>query len=62
MIEFYSLGADMPLHVHDEIVIEDDNAFSLDEINEVMGRPVKWAPGLPLKGDSFETDYYKKDD
>lgn len=62
MIEFYSLGADMPLHVHDEIVIEDDNTFSLDEINEVMGRPVKWAPGLPLKGDSFETEYYKKDD
>jgi DNA polymerase len=62
MVEFYGLGADMPLHVHDEIVIEDDNMFTMDEINQVMGKPVKWAPGLPLKGESFETFYYKKED
>lgn len=60
--DFYVLGADMPLHIHDEIVIEDDSMFTMDEINEVMGRPVKWAPGLPLRGDGFETNYYLKGD
>lgn len=62
MKDFHALGADMPLHVHDEIVIEDDCMFSMEEIDAVMSRPVKWAPGLPLKGESFETLYYKKED
>lgn len=62
MKDFYALGADMPLHVHDEIVIEDSDMFTMEEIDQVMSRPVKWAPGLPLKGESFETLYYKKDD
>lgn len=62
MKEFHALGADMPLHIHDELIIEDDNLFTLSEIDEIMGRPVKWAPGLPLRGDSFETNYYRKED
>ncbi len=62
MKDFHALGADMPLHVHDELIIEDDNLFTLSEIDEIMGRPVKWAPGLPLRGDSFETNYYQKAD
>lgn len=62
MKDFHALGADMPLHVHDEIVIEDDSMFTMEEIDAVMSRPVKWAPGLPLKGESFETMYYKKED
>lgn len=62
MKDFHGLGADMPLHVHDEIVIEDDTMFTMEEIDQVMGMPVKWAPGLPLKGESFETLYYKKED
>jgi DNA polymerase len=26
-----------------------------------MGDPIDWAPGLPLKGDGYETPFYKKD-
>lgn len=31
------------------------------EIAEIMGRPIEWAPGLPLKADAYECDYYRKD-
>jgi DNA polymerase len=26
-----------------------------------MSTPIDWAPGLPLKGDGYVCDYYKKD-
>jgi DNA polymerase len=59
-----TLGYDIVLHVHDEIVLEVDEATAQDEldaVNEVMALPVSWAKGLLLKGDSFITKYYKKD-
>ena len=56
------LGYVIVLHVHDEIVLEvDEGTDALDEVNELMALPVSWAKGLPLKGDSFITKYYKKD-
>lgn len=48
-------------HVHDEIIMEGIEGDS-KHVDEIMSLPVKWAPGLPLKGDGFETDYYKKED
>lgn len=49
-------------HVHDEIVMEMPNGKgSLEEVNQIMGSPIAWAKGLPLRADSFETQYYKKD-
>jgi DNA polymerase len=30
-------------------------------INDIMSQPIDWAPGLPLKGDTYETPFYKKD-
>lgn len=50
------------LHIHDEIVIEGPADDEIEDIDEIMSEPVSWAPGLPLKGDGFETYYYKKDD
>jgi DNA polymerase bacteriophage-type len=48
--------------VHDEIVIEAHDDFgSLKEVEEIMGRPIAWAPDLPLRGDGFETKYYMKE-
>lgn len=52
--------SDIVMHVHDEVVIEADEN-SIAEIEEIMGRPIDWAPGLPLEADGFETIYYKKD-
>lgn len=50
------------MHVHDEVVIEAPEYVKVKDIDEIMGRPVDWAPGLPLKGEGFETYYYKKED
>lgn len=50
------------MHVHDEVILETESGTgSLDEACEIMGRPIKWAPGLPLRADGYETTYYKKD-
>jgi len=50
------------MHVHDEIVIEAYEGNNVELIDRVMSEPVSWAPSLPLKGDGFETYYYKKED
>ncbi|MEK8206750.1 DNA polymerase [Paenibacillus sp. FSL L8-0696] len=50
------------LHVHDEIVADCPEGFgSVDEMTEIMGRSIDWAPGLPLKAAGFECDFYQKD-
>ena len=55
-------GYPVVFHVHDEVICEiPKGVSSVDEINEIMGAPVSWAPGLPLKADAYECDYYKKD-
>ena len=47
-------------HVHDEIIIEADPRVSLDAICEQMGRTPSWAPGLKLRADGYETEFYQK--
>ena len=58
-----ALGYDIVMHVHDEMIvdvpIEDTDA--LERINACMGEPIPWAPGLPLRGDGYETPFYMKD-
>jgi len=52
------------LHVHDEIVCEvprEDAQSALERILAHFKRTPSWAPGLPLKGSGFITEYYKKD-
>jgi DNA polymerase len=48
--------------VHDEDVIEEPiDGRPVSAAEEVMGRPIAWAPGLLLRGDGFETQYYMKE-
>jgi DNA polymerase len=55
-------GYDIVMHVHDEAVAEVPiGVSSADEVAEIMGQPIDWAPGLPLRADAYECDYYKKD-
>lgn len=55
-------GYQIVMHVHDEIVLEvPDDQGSLEVVCEIVGAPLEWAPGLPLRADGFETVYYKKD-
>lgn len=53
-------GYPIVMHVHDEI-IADCTAGSLEEMCDIMGQPISWAPGLPLRADGFETEFYCKD-
>lgn len=55
-------GFDVRAHVHDEcIVTEPIEGRSVEQMAEVMGRPIDWAPGLPLRADGYETPFYIKD-
>jgi DNA polymerase len=49
--------------VHDEIIMEASWAGirTLKKAEEIMARPLDWAPGLLLRGDGFETKYYMKE-
>jgi DNA polymerase len=50
------------LHVHDEVVIDEPiERDSIKDISSIMGQPIDWAPGLPLRADAYETNFYKKD-
>lgn len=48
-------------HVHDELIIECSKGVSLDAICEQMGRSPEWLPGIQLRADGYETNFYKKD-
>ncbi|MEA4824091.1 MAG: DNA polymerase [Clostridiaceae bacterium] len=51
---------DIVVHVHDEIIIEADRIMSLEAVCEQMGRTPPWAPGLILRADGYECDFYQK--
>lgn len=63
MLRIERLGYPIVFHVHDEVILEvpDDGSRTLAEVCEVFKQPIMWADGLPLKGDGYVTDYYKKD-
>ncbi len=58
-----SAGYQIVFHVHDEIIVDVplEDKEALKTIMDLMAVPVSWAPGLPLRGDGYETSYYKKD-
>ncbi|WP_264806979.1 DNA polymerase [Cytobacillus sp. NCCP-133] len=62
MLRLAEAGYHISFHVHDEVVLDVPiGTGSMEEVEDLMGQPIEWAPGLPLGADSFETDYYKKD-
>lgn len=56
-------GYPIVFHVHDEIIFDvpriREGAFSV--IDRIMAEPIGWAEGLPLKGGTYECDFYRKD-
>ena len=54
-------GYDIVFHVHDEIIAEAPEGSRWEDMAEIMGRPIPWAPGLLLRGDGYETRFYMKD-
>lgn len=66
MLRLDQAGFEIVMHVHDEAVAEifdaeRTNQKLLDQMCEIMGQPVEWAPGLPLKAEGFISPYFKKD-
>ena len=62
MLALDAAGFDQLFTVHDEIVIEvQQDCHALKEVQEIMGRPIVWAPDLPLRAEGFETPYYLKE-
>ena len=63
MTRVSNLGYKIVMHVHDEMIVDVpvEDTGALEAINACMAEPIDWAPGLPLKGDGYETTFYKKD-
>lgn len=63
MMLLESKGYKVVFHVHDEMIFdvprEDKDAARV--IDQAMAAPISWAPGLPLKGGTYECDFYRKD-
>ena len=63
MTRVSALGYRIVMHVHDEMIVDvpcsDTEAPA--RINAIMAQDIDWAEGLPLRGDTYETPFYKKD-
>lgn len=62
MLALNAAGYDIRAHVHDEVIItEPIGGRSVQDVCTIMGAPLDWAPGLPLRADGYETPFYMKD-
>ena len=61
LIRLYEANYDVVMHIHDEVVIDAYESEKLEDVNNILGKEIDWAPGLILKGAGFETKYYMKD-
>ena len=48
-------------HVHDEVIIEAGPEVDLTDICRAMGKAPDWLPGIDLRADGYECDFYMKD-
>ena len=63
MIRLEDKGYDVVFHIHDEVIIDvpkEDNG-ALKTVLDIFSEPISWAPGLYLRGDGYESEYYLKD-
>lgn len=61
MVRLDAAGYDICFHVHDEIIAEAPEDSRWQDMAEIMGQPIDWAPGLLLRGDGYDTKFYMKD-
>lgn len=58
-------GLQIVMHIHDEMIVDVPLHYQpenvLELVNAEMGEEIEWAPGLPLKGDGYVCNYYKKE-
>lgn len=63
MMKAEEMGYKVVAHVHDEMILDvpKDDKDAFQKIDDLMKEPIDWAPGLPLKGGTYECPYYQKD-
>ena len=63
LIEADDRGYKVVAHVHDEMIVDvpRSDQTAAKDIDDMVAEPIDWAPGLPLKGGTYECDYYQKD-
>ncbi|MNW65528.1 hypothetical protein D3C74_439180 [compost metagenome] len=62
MLRLDDAGYKTVMHVHDEVIADVPIGWgSVEEMTEIMGQPIDWAPGLPLQAAGFECEFYQKD-
>ncbi len=55
-------GLPVIFHIHDEVVIDcPPNAATLEQVVEIISRPIPWAKDLPLGADGWIGQFFKKD-
>lgn len=47
-------------HVHDELIIECPARTDISSITSIMGKSPDWMPNILVRGDGYETKFYKK--
>lgn len=57
----HNRGFRLIFHVHDEVILETNKDVLVEDIENIMAEPIKWAEGLNLSASGFETMFYKKD-
>ena len=61
LLRLDAAGYSITFHVHDEIIAEAPEGSRWEDMAEIMGQPIDWAPGLLLRGDGYSTPFYMKD-
>ena len=62
MMRLEQKGCKIVFHVHDEVIIDAPKGFSsAEDVADIMGEPIDWAKGLPLRAEGYETGFYRKD-
>ena len=61
MVRLDEAGYAITFSVHDELICEEPKGRRWEDMAEIMGRPIDWAPGLILTADGYATDFYRKE-
>lgn len=63
MLRLEDAGYPVVFSVHDECIVEAPEGSRWEDVAEIMGQPVSWAPDLAryLRADGYSTRFYKKD-
>lgn len=56
-----AMGWTIVFHVHDEVILDVNEAVKLDDVVNIMREPIDWAPDLILNAAGFTGSYYMKD-